>query len=79
MVVGLMTIFFLYSFMDMNWQYNNPANPADAAMGPQVYDNHLYYSYVSQKKKSLYCCFIFFPSDMECVLFAIFFFCELDE
>jgi hypothetical protein len=29
--------------MDVNWQYNNPANPADAAIGPQVYDNHLYY------------------------------------
>lgn len=32
------------SFMDINWQYNNPANPADAAIGPQIYDNHLYYS-----------------------------------
>lgn len=32
------------SFMDINWQYNNPSNPADAAMGPQAYDNHLYYS-----------------------------------
>jgi hypothetical protein len=32
--------------MDINWQYNNPANPADAAIGPQIYDNHLYYSLV---------------------------------
>lgn len=32
-------------FMDINWQYNDPANPADAAIGPQVYDNHLYYVY----------------------------------
>lgn len=33
------------SFMDINWQYDNPPNPADAAIGPQGYDNHLYYSY----------------------------------
>ena len=33
------------SFMDINWQHNNPANPADAAIGPQGYDNHLYYSF----------------------------------
>ncbi|KAF9234097.1 glycoside hydrolase family 5 protein [Melanogaster broomeanus] len=32
------------NFMDVNWQYNNPSNPADAAIGPQGYDNHLYYS-----------------------------------
>lgn len=32
--------------MDMNWQWNNPANPADAAIGPGLYDNHLYYGYV---------------------------------
>ncbi|KAH0836816.1 glycoside hydrolase family 5 protein [Lanmaoa asiatica] len=32
------------SFMDINWQYDNPPNPADAAIGPQGYDNHLYYS-----------------------------------
>lgn len=31
--------------MDVNWQYNNPANPADAAIGPAGYDNHLYYSF----------------------------------
>ncbi|KAL0576743.1 hypothetical protein V5O48_005233 [Marasmius crinis-equi] len=31
------------NFMDVNWQYNNPSNPADAALGPQDYDNHLYY------------------------------------
>lgn len=34
------------SFMDINWQFNNPSNPHDAALGPQSYDNHLYYSYV---------------------------------
>ncbi|KAF9466200.1 glycoside hydrolase family 5 protein [Collybia nuda] len=33
------------NFMDINWQHNNPANPADAAIGPQIYDNHLYYSF----------------------------------
>lgn len=33
------------SFMDVNWQYNDPPNPADAAVGPQGYDNHLYYNY----------------------------------
>ncbi|PPQ85403.1 hypothetical protein CVT25_006399 [Psilocybe cyanescens] len=33
------------TFMDINWQHNNPANPADAAIGPQGYDNHLYYSF----------------------------------
>jgi len=33
------------TFMDINWQHNNPANPADAAIGPQAYDNHLYYSF----------------------------------
>ncbi|KAI0825658.1 glycoside hydrolase family 5 protein [Irpex lacteus] len=33
------------NFMDVNWQHNNPANPADAAIGPQGYDNHLYYSF----------------------------------
>jgi hypothetical protein len=32
-----------HSFMDINWQWGNPSNPADAAIGPQVYDNHLYY------------------------------------
>ncbi|KAG1874410.1 glycoside hydrolase family 5 protein [Suillus subluteus] len=32
------------SFMDVNWQYNNPSNPADVAIGPQAYDDHLYYS-----------------------------------
>lgn len=31
------------SFMDVSWQWNNPPNPADAALGPQAYDNHLYY------------------------------------
>ncbi|KIM44393.1 glycoside hydrolase family 5 protein [Hebeloma cylindrosporum] len=33
------------NFMDVTWQYNNPSNPADAAIGPQAYDNHLYYSF----------------------------------
>ncbi|PBK99889.1 glycoside hydrolase family 5 protein [Armillaria gallica] len=33
------------SFMDINWQYSNPANPSAAQSGPQVYDNHLYYSF----------------------------------
>ncbi|KAI6117180.1 glycoside hydrolase family 5 protein [Pisolithus croceorrhizus] len=33
------------NFMDVNWQYDNPPNPANAAIGPQGYDNHLYYSY----------------------------------
>ena len=35
-----------HSFMDINWQFNSPANPADAAIGPQAYDDHLYYGYV---------------------------------
>jgi hypothetical protein len=34
-----------FSFMDYAWQYNNPPNPADAAMGPQAYDHHLYYRF----------------------------------
>ncbi|KAI0249706.1 glycoside hydrolase family 5 protein [Lactifluus subvellereus] len=33
------------NFMDILWQYNNPSNPADAAIGPQSYDHHLYYSF----------------------------------
>jgi len=33
------------NFMDVNWQYNDPPNPRDAAIGPQAYDNHLYYSF----------------------------------
>ncbi|KAI0794402.1 glycoside hydrolase superfamily [Fomes fomentarius] len=33
------------NFMDVNWQHNNPPNPADAAIGPMGYDNHLYYSF----------------------------------
>ncbi|KAI0026642.1 glycoside hydrolase family 5 protein [Vararia minispora EC-137] len=34
------------TFMDVTWQYTGPAaNPADAAIGPQIYDNHLYYSF----------------------------------
>ncbi|KAJ7725264.1 glycoside hydrolase [Mycena olivaceomarginata] len=31
------------NFMDVNWQWNSPSNPADAAIGPQGYDNHFYY------------------------------------
>ena len=33
------------SFMNKGWQYNNPPNPADAAIGPQLYDAHLYFSF----------------------------------
>ncbi|TFK61708.1 glycoside hydrolase family 5 protein [Pluteus cervinus] len=33
------------NFMDINWQWGSPSNPADAAIGPQNYDNHLYYSF----------------------------------
>ncbi|KAI6125905.1 glycoside hydrolase family 5 protein [Pisolithus croceorrhizus] len=33
------------NFMDISWQYDNPPNPANAAIGPQGYDNHLYYSF----------------------------------
>jgi hypothetical protein len=32
--------------MDILWQYNDPSNPADAAIGPQSYDHHLYYRLV---------------------------------
>ena len=32
------------TFMDAGWQSDQGANPADAADGPQAYDNHLYYS-----------------------------------
>ncbi len=35
-----------FSFMDVLWQYNNPPNPSDAAIGPQAYDHHLYYRLV---------------------------------
>ncbi|KAG8678470.1 hypothetical protein FRC09_019812 [Ceratobasidium sp. 395] len=31
--------------MNKDWQHNNPANPADAAIGPQLYDAHLYFSF----------------------------------
>ena len=32
--------------MDVNWQYGAArANPADAAIAPMGYDNHLYYSF----------------------------------
>jgi len=41
----LTTVPLITSFMDIGWQYNNPANPADAASGPQIYDNHLYYNF----------------------------------
>ncbi|KAJ3512951.1 hypothetical protein NLJ89_g3223 [Agrocybe chaxingu] len=33
------------NFMNAQWQYNNPSNPADGAIGPTAYDNHLYYSF----------------------------------
>ncbi|KAK0482736.1 glycoside hydrolase family 5 protein [Armillaria novae-zelandiae] len=33
------------SFMDINWQYNTPSNPMDAQIGPQFYDDHLYYQF----------------------------------
>ncbi|CAE6429665.1 unnamed protein product [Rhizoctonia solani] len=33
------------TFMNKDWQYNNPPNPADAAIGPQLYDAHLYFSF----------------------------------
>ncbi|KAF8601197.1 glycoside hydrolase [Ceratobasidium sp. AG-I] len=33
------------AFMNKDWQFNNPANPADAADGPQLYDSHLYFSF----------------------------------
>jgi hypothetical protein len=32
--------------MDILWQYNDPPNPSDAAIGPQAYDHHLYYRLV---------------------------------
>ncbi|KAG2033926.1 glycoside hydrolase superfamily, partial [Suillus americanus] len=35
----------MHNFMDVNWQYDNPSNPADVAIGSQTYDNHLYYSF----------------------------------
>ena len=35
----------VYSFQDVLWQQNNPPNPADAAIGPQIYDHHLYYRF----------------------------------
>ncbi|KAH8827186.1 glycoside hydrolase [Flagelloscypha sp. PMI_526] len=32
--------------MDVSWQWGDSrGNPADAALGPQVYDNHLYYAF----------------------------------
>lgn len=40
--------------MDINWQHHNPANPADAARGPQAYDDHLYYAYVVTFHEILY-------------------------
>jgi hypothetical protein len=32
--------------MNVFWQYNNPPNPSLAAIGPQAYDQHLYYRLV---------------------------------
>ncbi|KAH7339142.1 glycoside hydrolase superfamily [Rhizoctonia solani] len=34
-----------FRFMNKDWQFNNPPNPADAANGPQLYDAHLYFSF----------------------------------
>ncbi|KAH9958850.1 glycoside hydrolase family 5 protein [Russula dissimulans] len=34
-----------FSFMDVLWQFNNPANPSAAAIGPHSYDNHIYYRF----------------------------------
>lgn len=32
--------------MDVSWQWGDSrGNPADAAIGPMSYDNHLYYSF----------------------------------
>ncbi|KAI9440858.1 glycoside hydrolase family 5 protein [Lactarius indigo] len=42
------------NFMDILWQYNNPANPADAAMGPQSYDHHLYYRFALDANPDAY-------------------------
>ncbi|KAI0794399.1 glycoside hydrolase superfamily [Fomes fomentarius] len=34
------------NFMDVSWQWGDSrGNPADAAIGPMAYDNHLYYSF----------------------------------
>ncbi|CUA70591.1 Glucan endo-1,6-beta-glucosidase B [Rhizoctonia solani] len=33
------------TFPNRDWQYNNPPNPADAAIGPQLYDAHLYFAF----------------------------------
>lgn len=57
--------------MDINWQNNNPYNPAEAAIGPQIYDNHLYYScvlfFASQTYTSLLIHFRFrFGVDIHC-------------
>lgn len=48
--------------MDVNWQHNNPPNPADAAIGPMGYDNHLYYSFGVSLCSILLCysCFSWF-------------------
>jgi aryl-phospho-beta-D-glucosidase BglC (GH1 family) len=32
-------------FMNRGWQHNNPPDPAAAADGPQLYDNHLYFNF----------------------------------
>jgi glucan endo-1,6-beta-glucosidase len=45
LIPSCMVIDLIFSFMDVTWQYNNPSNPADAAIGPQAYDNHLYFSF----------------------------------
>ncbi|KDN35897.1 hypothetical protein RSAG8_11205, partial [Rhizoctonia solani AG-8 WAC10335] len=38
-------LFCLDRFQNRDWQFNNPPNPADAAIGPQLYDAHLYFSF----------------------------------
>ncbi|KAG9076215.1 hypothetical protein FS749_012039 [Ceratobasidium sp. UAMH 11750] len=33
------------TFTNKDWQYNNPVNPTEAAIRPQFYDAHLYFSF----------------------------------
>lgn len=41
-----LTYLVMLRFMDQGWQYTgSPANPAAAAIGPQLYDNHLYFNF----------------------------------
>jgi hypothetical protein len=57
----------LFSFMDALWQYNSPPNPADAANGPQAYDQHLYYRLVPTS--SLIACIVLLT--FSCLLLAV--------